>query len=200
MKIIVGIGNPGKQYAGTRHNVGFLVVDRLADWHGLASWRRRFHSSAAEGRMSGNRTLLMKPETYVNETGRAVRDAMVWSRVSPQNIMIVCDDFNLPLGRLRIRGKGSSGGHKGLESVIARLATDDVPRLRIGIGAEKAGSDRDFVLSTFDASEREVINEAVERAARALEMWLASGLERCQNTFNAGPEPPSETKQEEAHS
>ena len=150
--------------------------------------------------MSGNRTLLMKPETYVNETGRAVRDAMVWSRVSSQNIMIVCDDFNLPLGRLRIRGKGSSGGHKGLESVIARLATDDVPRLRIGIGAEKAGSDRDFVLSTFDASEREVINEAVERAARALEMWLASGLERCQNTFNAGPEPPSETKQEEAHS
>ena len=200
MKIIVGIGNPGKQYADTRHNIGFMVVERLADENRLGSWRRRFHSRAVEGRITNIRVLLMKPQTFVNESGRAVRDAVDWCQVSPHDVIIVCDDFNLPLGKLRVRGSGGSGGHNGLESVIDRLGTADVSRLRIGIGAEKRSDDRDFVLSPFTASEREVMDTAVEHAVCALKVWLKSGLERCQNEFNTDPDSTSPKKEKEAGS
>jgi len=196
MKIIVGIGNPGKKYAETRHNIGFVVVSRLAEMHELGSWRRRFHSRAAEGCIGNVRVLLLKPDTFVNESGRAVREAMVWCRAEPQDIMITCDDFHLPLGKLRVRGGGRSGGHNGLDSVIAHLDTEDVPRLRLGIGIERKVRDRDFVLSTFEPAEREVIDEAVTRAVRALEVWLQSGLERCQNGFNTDPASASQKKKE----
>jgi PTH1 family peptidyl-tRNA hydrolase len=185
MKIIVGIGNPGKEYAETRHNAGFMVVDRLAREHGIGPWRSRFHSRAAEGSVRGAKVLLMKPETYVNESGRAVRAAVDWCRVEAPDVMIVCDDFNLALGRLRVRPRGRSGGHHGLDSILAALGAE-APRLRIGIGTEEGGRGRDFVLSTFSAAERPVLDEAVQRAVRALEVWLESGMKRCQNEFNAG--------------
>ena len=188
MKIILGIGNPGAQYADTRHNVGFMAADRYAEKHGLTSWRRRFHSLVAEGTVGPHRVLLMKPDTYVNESGRAVRAAADWCNVSADGIIVVCDDFNLALGRLRVRGKGSSGGHRGLESVAAHLGTDEFPRLRIGIGGvqpERAA--RDFVLSRFSPADRSVVDAAVERATRALDVWLESGLDRCQNEFNVDP-------------
>lgn len=196
MKIIVGLGNPGKKYAETRHNVGFMVVNAFADRHKVGSWRRRFHALAAETRIGTEKVILMKPETYVNESGRAVREAMAWCRTSLQDVIIVCDDFNLPLGRLRFRSSGRSGGHNGLESVIAALNTNEVPRLRLGIGTEEREADKDFVLSTFSPQEQEVLSETVERGARALEMWLAQGMERCQNEFN--PRPGSEESKEEA--
>ena len=189
MKIVVGVGNPGKKYARTRHNVGFMVVDRFAERHGLGTWRRRFRAHAAEGRIGGDNVLLLKPETYVNETGRALSEAVAWRRVAPRDIMVVCDDFNLPLGRLRVRGGGSSGGHNGLKSIADTLGTEDVPRLRVGIGAERPGDGRDFVLSSFSADERPVVGEAVDRAADALEEWLARGLESCQNIYNRPAEP-----------
>jgi len=196
MKIIVGIGNPGKEYAETRHNIGFMVVDRLAADHGLGPWRARFHSRAAEGSVAGAKALLMKPETYVNESGRAVRAALDWCRVETHDVMIVCDDFNLALGRLRVRAQGSSGGHHGLDSILGSLGTADVPRLRIGIGTEQGERGRDFVLSTFSAAERPIVEEAVRRAASAIEAWLQSGIESCQNQFNARSEADTDPREE----
>ena len=195
MKIIVGIGNPGKEYAETRHNAGFMVVDRLAREHGISAWRSRFHSRTAEGSVRGAKVLLMKPETYVNESGLAVRAAVDWCRVETADVMIVCDDFNLALGRLRVRPRGRSGGHHGLDSILAALGAEP-PRLRIGIGAEEGGRGRDFVLSTFSAAERPVLDEAVQRAVRALEVWLESGMERCQNEFNASPDETRDHREE----
>ena len=199
MRIIVGLGNPGRQYEETRHNVGFQVVERLAQRHGLGRWRRRFHSLAAEGDVCGERVLLMKPQTFVNESGLAVREAARWCRVEPKDTMIVCDDFNLGVGVLRVRRGGSSGGHNGLKSVFDQMESSEIPRLRLGIGDRGATRDRDFVLSRFDANGREVIEESVKRAARALEVWLESGLERCQNEFNADPDAtPREKKEADA--
>jgi len=195
MKIIVGIGNPGKEYAETRHNAGFMVVNRLAREHGIGPWRSRFHSRTAEGSVRGAKVLLMKPETYVNESGRAVRAAVDWCRAETPDVMIVCDDFNLALGRLRVRPQGRSGGHHGLDSILAALGAEP-PRLRIGIGAEEGGRGRDFVLSTFSAAERPVLDEAVQRAVRALEVWLESGIERCQNEFNASPDANKDPREE----
>ena len=185
MKIIVGIGNPGKRYADTRHNIGFTVVDRLAGRLGISGWRRRFHAQAAEGTYRGERVLLLKPETYVNESGRAVAAAVHWRRVALHDVMVVCDDFNLDLGRLRVRGNGSSGGHKGLASIAAHVASDEVPRLRIGIGAAGPNEAREYVLSFFSAAERQIVEEVVAHAVRALEVWMESGLAECQNKYNA---------------
>jgi len=196
MKIIVGIGNPGKRYADTRHNIGFRVVENLAARHRLTSWRRRFHAMAVEGQIGKEKALLMKPDTYVNESGRAVREAVEWCRTPLQEVIIVCDDFNLKLGRLRFRSSGGSGGHNGMESIVSYLATDEVPRLRLGIGGERESSDRDFVLSAFATEEREVAREMVERSARALEVWLESGMERCQNEFNSLPESKKQEKED----
>lgn len=188
MKIVVGIGNPGKQYAATRHNVGFMVVERMAEDRGGVSWRRRFDALAAELRVGGAPCVLMKPETYVNESGRAVGAAVKWFRADLQDVLVVCDDLNLPLGRLRIRSGGGSGGHNGLASVAERLGSEDVPRLRIGIGLPEAGADdKEFVLSPFAAEERDAVNDAVACAVQAVEMWLRSGLERCQNAYNTDP-------------
>jgi PTH1 family peptidyl-tRNA hydrolase len=164
-----------------------MVVDRLAREHGIGPWRSRFHSRTAEGSVCGAKVLLMKPETYVNESGLAVRAAVDWCRVETADVMIVCDDFNLALGLLRVRPRGRSGGHHGLDSILAALGAEP-PRLRIGIGAEEGGRGRDFVLSTFSAAERPVLDETVQRAACALEVWLEFGMERCQNQFNASPD------------
>lgn len=196
MKIIVGIGNPGKKYIGTRHNVGFTVLDDLAGRHGLANWRRRFHSLAVEGRLDDVRFLLMKPETYVNESGLAVRVAADWCRVAIPDILMVCDDFSLPLGRLRFRAKGQSGGHNGLQSIFDHLGTEEVSRLKIGIGTDKGDKGRDFVLSRFSEDESEGVEDAIERASKALEVWLDSGVERCQNEYNQEPDPKAHTRKE----
>lgn len=192
MKIILGIGNPGKEYAETRHNAGFMVVERFAELHRLGAWKKRFLSLTAEGNVAGRKLLLMKPQTYVNESGRALRAAADWCSADAPDVMVVVDDFNLPLGRLRVRAGGSSGGHHGLESIAAHMADAEVARLRIGIGGG-ARCDRDYVLSRFTPAERPAMDEAVERAARALDVWLESGLERCMNEFNVRPE--TETEQ-----
>ena len=196
MKIIVGVGNPGKEYVGTRHNIGFRVVDELAARHRLTNWRRRFHSLALEGRHRDVRFLLMKPETFVNESGRAVCSAAEWCRVPVCDVLVVCDDLNLPLGRLRFRGKGRSGGHNGLQSIFDHLGTEEVSRLKIGIGTENGDRGRGFVLSRFSEAEKKNLEETTVRAAKALEVWLESGIERCQNEFNADLDSESGKKKE----
>jgi len=196
MKIIVGLGNPGGEYAGTRHNVGFAAAERFAETHAFGAWRGKFHSLASEGRFAGLPVLLLKPQTYMNESGRAVRAAAEWCRAEPGDIMIVLDDFHLAVGRLRVRGEGRAAGHHGLESVVAHLSTEAVPRLRIGIGGEAdARYGRNYVLSRFSTAERPLVEAAVRHAAGALEVWLKFGLERCQNEFNSDP---AATNREEA--
>jgi len=187
MKLIVGLGNPGRTYERTRHNVGFMVVDRIAHEHNLDRWRRRFHALVAEGLVGQERFMLMKPQTFVNAAGTAVASAARWCRLDTGDILVVCDDFNLDVGRIRIRGKGSDGGHNGLASIIGALGTEAVPRLRIGIGAPTTDDPKEYVLSEFLPEESDAIREAVEKAARAVMTWITSGLAACQNQFNAEP-------------
>jgi len=190
MKTVIGIGNRGKEYLGTRHNVGFEVVDQIARRHGTEITRKRFLSLTANVELAGEPVLLVKPQTYVNETGQAVRQAVDWFKLSPMDILVVCDDASLPLGRGRVRQAGSSGGHKGLQSVIAHLGTNEFPRLRGGIGAAGTGGMVEHVLSRFAPEERESIEEVTWQAAEAVAVWITAGIEACMNRFNRiGQEP-----------
>ena len=186
MKIVVGIGNPGREYEHTRHNVGFDVVDAIAEQNGLGPVsRRRFSAHVASGPIAGERALLVKPQTYVNVSGQAARAALDWYGESVENLLVVCDDLNLALGRVRIRPGGSSGGHRGLESIADALGTHEFPRLRIGIGEPVRVPAVDFVLSRFDAEERRMIDAAVALAAQAVNCWVREGIHACMNQFNA---------------
>ena len=187
MKLIVGLGNPGRRYETTRHNVGFDVVDRLAERAGIASWKTRFDGLCAEFRLGEQRCLLLKPMTYMNCSGRSVSEAVRFYRIELGDVLVICDDFNLPLGKLRIRPKGSAGGQKGLADVLKALGDQNVARLRIGVGPVPPRWDVvDFVLSRFRSGERPVIEEAVVRAAEAAELWCREGVETCMNRYNAG--------------
>ncbi|MCO6454912.1 MAG: aminoacyl-tRNA hydrolase [Pirellulaceae bacterium] len=185
MKLIVGLGNPGRRYAGTRHNVGFDVVEELVRRHGGAA-RRKFESEVAETDIAGQKVLLLSPQTYMNRSGAAVRPARDFYRIENQDVLIVCDDFNLPLARLRLRARGSSGGQKGLADVIRCLGTDELPRLRLGIGPAPPGWDvADYVLSRFGEDDLPAIQVATARAADAVADWVREGLSYCMNRYNS---------------
>jgi PTH1 family peptidyl-tRNA hydrolase len=187
MKLIVGLGNPGSKYADTRHNVGFHVNAELARRHGTSSPRVRFQGEVVEGRIESEPCLLLCPHTYMNNSGRSVLEARDFYKIEHSDLLIVCDDFNLPLARLRIRAQGSAGGQKGLEDIIRRLGSDDVPRLRIGIGPVSEGWDpADFVLGRFKKEDLPFMNQAVLEAADAVAVWVRDGIQKCMNQFNAG--------------
>lgn len=189
MKLVVGLGNPGSRYRGTRHNVGFLVVDRIAErWQvGFAGWRQiaavaRKHAGA--GRQD---VLLAKPLTFMNLSGDAVAELVRYYRLAIPDVLVVLDEAELPLGRVRIRPRGSDGGHNGLGSILDRLGTTAVPRLRIGVGRpgrEQARDLKDHVLATFDRDEQPVVEEAVERAADAVDAVLHDGIAAAMNRYN----------------
>lgn len=186
MKLIVGLGNPGRQYVGTRHNVGFVVVDELARRGGVASWRARFQGEVAEVLAIGERVLLLRPQTYMNRSGLSVIEARAFYKLEAADMLVVCDDLHLPLGRLRCRASGSSGGQKGLQDILLRLGTEEVPRLRIGVGAPPAGGNAvAFVLSRFRAEDGEVMETACQRAADAAVDWVRHGVAYCMNRYNA---------------
>ena len=186
MKIILGIGNPGRDYDHTRHNVGFDTVDCLARQHALdAAFRERFSALVAVGTITQERVALLKPQTYVNLSGQSARAALDWYQEPPESLLVICDDFHLDLGRLRVRPGGSSGGHKGLQSIAEALGTEDYPRLRIGIGQPKPDAAVDHVLSRFDAHERDVVEDAVARACDAACCWVTEDIEACMAKFNA---------------
>jgi PTH1 family peptidyl-tRNA hydrolase len=176
MKLILGIGNPGKEYEGTRHNVGFMVLDCLADRHGARKKKRHFHAYSAETDLGGGQAALVKPTTFVNLAGQAAREMLDRYALAP------CD--MLELGRLRLRPGGSSGGHNGLKSIFDALGTTEVPRLRVGIGSPRPGEAVDHVLSRFGRAEKGRMTEAVGKAADAVEMWAAEGVEKAMNVFN----------------
>jgi peptidyl-tRNA hydrolase, PTH1 family len=188
MKLIVGLGNPGRRYRDTRHNVGFAVVDLLAERHGGV-----YEGAPAEALMARLRalgaggTLLVKPLTFMNLSGHAVSAVAHSFRVELADLLVVADEVSLPLGRLRARPRGSDGGHKGFRSIIGQFGSQEFARLRVGVGRGDPRRDlADHVLAGFDPDERPVIDAAIERAADAIEMFVADGIERVMNRFN-GP-------------
>jgi peptidyl-tRNA hydrolase, PTH1 family len=188
MKLVVGLGNPGARYQGTRHNVGFAVVDALAAGPGGGRFQSKFQAQVAELSEGGQKVLLAKPETFMNLSGRCVRQIVDFYQLAPGELLVVCDDINLPLGKLRARARGSHGGHNGLRDIEAHLGTAEYARLRVGVGSPPGEDAVDHVLGRFRPAERAVIEDAVLLAAQAVGVWLAQGIEACMNRFNAPPE------------
>jgi len=186
VKAICGLGNPGERYRFTRHNVGFRVVDLLADrWNLTGEGRLRDGAAVLEARRPEpvGRILLVKPMRYMNRSGAPLRAALKQTDVEPAtDLLVVADDIDLPLGRIRLRRSGSAGGHNGLRDIIATLGTDEFDRLRVGVG--RAGEAASHVLATFGPGERELAAEMVLVAADAVERWLASGIDEAMNAFN----------------
>jgi peptidyl-tRNA hydrolase, PTH1 family len=183
VKLIVGLGNPGKQYELTRHNVGFRTVDVLAGRWRIGMSVEKFHAWFGSGMVGGEGAVLLKPTTFMNRSGQAVLAAGRFYQLELRDLLMISDDWALPLGRLRMRVRGSAGGHKGLQDAVDRLGTEEFCRLRIGIG-EPVGPPTPYVLTAFSADEEEVIRPAIEQAADAVERWAAQGPEAAMNRYN----------------
>ena len=183
---MVGLGNPGRQYAGTRHNVGFEVIEALRRRNGLSAGRKAFGGVLTDWRSaSGGRVYLLQPHTFMNLSGSSASQCATFHKVAPADVLVVLDDMALPLGQVRARAQGSSGGHKGLSDVLSALGTDQVPRVRIGIGSPPLHVEAvDFVLTEFRPGERRVMEEAVAQAAQAVEDWVREGIESVMNRYN----------------
>lgn len=186
LKLIVGLGNPGPEYAHTRHNIGFQCLAALARAHRLAFGRSAARSRLAEGEIAGHRVVLARPQTFMNHSGDAVRPLLQRYRLSLSDLLVICDDLDLPLGKLRLRPEGGSGGHKGLDSIIAALGTKAFPRLRVGIGRplEPGADPMDYVLADFTDEEEKVMGQARPRVVEAVQAILSQGLEAAMNQFN----------------
>jgi len=185
MKLVVGLGNPGRRYEGTRHNIGYMVLAEVARRHGAGPARSRFQGQVVEAEVGGQRALLLCPETYMNLSGMSVQEAWSFYKLALDDLLVVCDDLNLPLAKLRLRAAGSSGGQKGLENIILQLGSSELARLRIGIGQPPDGwAWSDFVLSKFTREDQPLIDEAVARAADAVADWARNGIQYCMNRYN----------------
>ncbi len=191
MKLIVGLGNPGTEYERTRHNVGWRVVETFARKFRIEIARHEKNAMTGTGRVAGGSVMVAKPLTYMNLSGDAVRLLVNGYLESPAEMIVAYDDIDLPLGKLRIRPNGSSGTHNGMRSIIAELATENFPRLRVGIGASDQGRLRDYVLDEFSVEEEPIVSRAVERAVDALFLFVRGDLKRAMNLFNRDDEPPS---------
>jgi len=185
MKVVVGLGNPGKRYDGTRHNVGFAVIDGLASGPRAGRFQSRFQAQVCELVEDAGKILLVKPETFMNLSGRCVRQVMDFYQLIVADLLVVCDDINLPLGKLRVRVRGTHGGHNGLRDIQVHLGTTEYARLRLGVDAPREGA-IDHVLGRFNPAERAVIDDAVVLASQAVLVWASRGVEACMNQYN-GP-------------
>lgn len=188
MKVIVGLGNPGPKYAGTRHNIGFDVIDYLAAGPGVGGSREKFEALISELKEGDETVLLVKPLTFMNLSGRAVRAILDFYKLPVESVLVVCDDLNLPLGKLRIRAKGSHGGQNGLRNIQEQLGTDAYCRLRVGLGQPTVGDTVDFVLGKFKPGEKKAADDAIALAAQAALVWAKQGAEAAMNRFNGGDE------------
>lgn len=185
MKLIVGLGNPGKRYESTRHNLGFLVIDRLARRHEIAIDKQRCDARVGEWSSSGETIVLAKPQTFMNRSGVAVRDILAEYHGTADDLLVVYDDLDLPFGRIRIRPRGSAGGHRGIASIQEHLADAPFCRVRVGIGRPPEGMDAvDYVLESFSAAETESLPAVIDRAAAAIDCVLVEGVERAMGQFN----------------
>ena len=189
MKLIAGLGNPGPRYAQTRHNIGYAVVDELARRWGVRveKYERRYEALLGEAQVASEQVLLLKPQTYMNLSGRSVLAVKQFYKLADLDLLVICDDLDLPVGRIRLRASGSGGGQKGLENILLRLASNDIPRLRIGIGKVDPSVTSEYVLSRFAPDEREAMERALSAAADAVECWLDRGIEAAMNQFNPKP-------------
>jgi len=185
MRLVVGLGNPGREYDGTRHNVGFQVLACLAARQNVNSTTTKFESELAEIVVAGEKLILAAPQTYMNASGRAVRKICDFYKLDLNDIVVVCDDLNLDLGRLRWRAAGSAGGQKGLNDIINKMQSQDIPRLRIGIGRPPGRMDSSqYVLGRFRSSQRETIDHTIEIAADSIELWAQQDLATVMNQYN----------------
>ena len=184
--LIVGLGNPGDQYENTRHNVGFRALDELAEIANVSVQKLKYKALTNTATVSGCKVLLMKPVTYMNLSGKAVGEAARFFKIPPEHVIVLSDDTSLPVGKLRIRKSGSAGGHNGLKSIIQHLGTDAFPRVKIGVG-EKPHPDydmADWVLGKFPPADKKVIDEMVQKAAKAVEYYMKDGPEKAMGKFN----------------
>ncbi len=184
--LVVGLGNPGKKYENTRHNTGFLVMDTLCREHGVSCDRSRFRALTGEAVLGGKRVLLLKPQTFMNLSGEAVREAAAFYKIPPERVLVIFDDISLPVGTLRIRAKGSSGGQNGVKNIIAQLGSEQFPRIKVGIGG-KPHPDydlADWVLSSFRPEEQESMQDAAKRAAAAVSELIEHGVPSAVQKYN----------------
>ena len=185
MKLIVGLGNPGLRYKNTRHNVGFMAAKETAQRFRIPLRKKRYKSVYGEGAIEGEKIAILLPQTYMNLSGESVRETVKKKKIDLNNLLVICDDIDLKLGFLRLRSKGSSGGHKGLQSIIEHLNTSDFPRLRIGIGgSRKAPETVNFVLSPFDFGERVLLGNMIDETAECVGSWVKFGPARTMTRFN----------------
>jgi peptidyl-tRNA hydrolase, PTH1 family len=189
MKIVVGLGNPGAKYRGTRHNVGYAVIDSLAAASGVGRFLERFQADVAEWTLGAEKVLLVKPLTFMNLSGRSVRQLIDFYQLPLLDLLVVCDDVNLPLGKLRFRARGTHGGHNGLRDIQSHLGTTEYARLRIGVDAPGHEDMVNHVLGRFKPGERDVVEGAVAEAAQAVELWVHQGIQKCMNQYNSKGEP-----------
>lgn len=190
MKFIVGLGNPGKKYEFTRHNIGFLIVDALADAPvgGEEVFRKGLQSRYCKQRLEGESVVLVKPQTFMNLSGKAVQAVLTYFKGPPEDLLVVHDDVDLEPGQLRFRAQGSSGGHRGIESIIECLGRRDFHRLKFGVGRDERRDTADFVLTDFDRENEEKLKKDIERAAAAVKSWVRDGLETSAAVFNSKPD------------
>jgi len=187
MYIIVGIGNPGKKYESTRHNIGFIAIDYMSALYDIKVNKIKHKALVGEGKIEGERLMLVKPQTFVNLSGESVRDIADYYKVPTENIIIIYDDISLEPGSVRIRKKGSDGGHNGLKSIIYQLQSDTFPRIKLGVGAKPPGYDlADWVLAKFTDSDIKIMSKSVEAAAKAVPEIIKNGAESAMNKFNSG--------------
>jgi PTH1 family peptidyl-tRNA hydrolase len=183
MKVVVGLGNPGREYTRTRHNVGFMVVERIKSQLAFTVERKRFRSNLIEGHLDGEKIVLVEPQTFMNLSGQAVREVLNWYKVAKNDLLIVYDDIDLPFGSLRLRADGSAGGHNGMRSVIDYVGTDKVARLKVGVGRPRSTT-IGHVLSRFNEEEESELPTILDRSADAVRAWIKSGAIAAMNEFN----------------
>jgi len=185
MKVVIGLGNPGKEYQGTRHNIGFAVLDELAARYGNDLPRLAHEAAIREIHINAEKTLLVAPQTFMNLSGRSVSSLVRFYKLAVNQLIIICDDLNLPVGKIRFRANGSSGGQKGLKDIINHLGTESVSRLRVGIGQPNGKMDISrYVLQKFGSDDRETIEQAIQRASDGIEGWISEGIEPVMTRFN----------------
>ncbi|KXG76569.1 aminoacyl-tRNA hydrolase [Thermotalea metallivorans] len=184
MFVVVGLGNPGRQYAGTRHNVGFDVIDYLSYKHNIPVNKIKFKALMGEGLIAGQKAMLVKPQTYMNLSGHTVLEIQNFYKLDPEQLIVIYDDIDLEVGKLRIRGKGSAGTHNGMRSIVYEIQTDHFTRVRIGIGRPQRGDLGDYVLGKFSKEDRELIDMTIQRAAEAVEAMLGKGIQEAMNQYN----------------
>jgi len=185
MHVIIGLGNPGKEYADTKHNVGFRVIDKLADKYNIDISKFKHRAFVGDGMINGKKVLLVKPQTYMNLSGESVKEVITFYKVPIENMVVIYDDTSLPLSMIRIREKGSAGGHNGIKNIIAHMGTDEFARIKVGIGEKPNGWDlADYVLAKFSKDDAPLIEAGLDKAAEASVMMLSSEIKDAMNIFN----------------